>query len=117
MQALDGVEQDEAAGGCPEVDDQDAEALSTEEAPSVTVQGTIGCGQESRQQCAQYAADTMYAGSTHRVVDVEHVINKLDGENQYNAAEKSDDDCPEWRHEVAAGGDAHQSCQHTVERQ
>ena len=40
VQTLDAVEQDEAAQGCPEVDAKDAEALSTEESPAVTVEGT-----------------------------------------------------------------------------
>ena len=41
MQFLDTVEQDDTAGGSPEVNDQYAEALSTEEAPSITIEGTI----------------------------------------------------------------------------
>ena len=41
VQLLDAVEQDDTTGSSPEVDDQDAEALSTEESPSVTVERTV----------------------------------------------------------------------------
>ena len=45
VQFLDAKEEDETASGCPEVDDEDAEALSAEETPAVTVEGTIRCGE------------------------------------------------------------------------
>ena len=45
MQALDAVEQDETAGSSPEVDDEDAETLSTEESPTMTIEGSVGRGQ------------------------------------------------------------------------
>ena len=38
---LDTVEQGKSAGSSPEVDDQDAEALSAEESPAVTVECTV----------------------------------------------------------------------------
>ena len=41
VQLLDAVEQGESTGGSPEVDDQDAKALSTEESPAVTVEGVM----------------------------------------------------------------------------
>ena len=41
MQLLDAIEQDEATGGSPEVDDQDAEALRPEESPAMTIESTI----------------------------------------------------------------------------
>ena len=41
MQLLDAEEQDETTRCSPEVDDQNAEALSTEESPSVTVERTV----------------------------------------------------------------------------
>ena len=41
VRLLDAVEQDESAGGSPEVNDQNAEALSTEESPTMTVECTV----------------------------------------------------------------------------
>ena len=41
MQLLDAVEQGESTGASPEVDDQDAKALSTEESPAVTIESAI----------------------------------------------------------------------------
>ena len=45
VQLLDAEEEDETAGGCPEVDDQDAEALCAEKAPAVAVEDSF-CGGE-----------------------------------------------------------------------
>ena len=42
MQLLYAVEQGETTGGSPEVDDEDAKALGTEETPAVAIEGTIG---------------------------------------------------------------------------
>ena len=41
MQFLDTKEQGETTGSSPEVDDEDAEALSTEESLSSSIEGTI----------------------------------------------------------------------------
>ena len=35
------IEQNYTTSSCPEVDDEDAEALSTEETPTVTVESTV----------------------------------------------------------------------------
>ena len=43
MQFLDAVEEDEAAYGCPEVDDEDAKAFSTEETPTEAIEGAVAC--------------------------------------------------------------------------
>ena len=42
MQSLDAEEQDETTNCSPEVDNQYAETLSSEEAPAVSVESTIG---------------------------------------------------------------------------
>ena len=117
VQFLDAIEEDESTGGCPEVDDEDAEALGSEEAPSVTVEGTIARGEQTRQECAENAAHTMHRGGTHGVVDVQFVVDELDGENQHRSADESDDDGSDGRHEVATCRDAYESCQDAVERQ
>ena len=41
MNLLDSIEEDDTAGSCPEVDDKDTEQFGSEEAPSVTIQGTV----------------------------------------------------------------------------
>ena len=42
VQIFYSVEQNEAAGSCPEVDDEDAEALSAEESPATSVESSVG---------------------------------------------------------------------------
>lgn len=54
------IEQYESTGGCPEIDDQDAKALCTEEAPTVTIESTVVNSEQTRHQCTEYATDTMY---------------------------------------------------------
>ena len=117
MQALDAVEQDEAAGSSPEVDDEDAETLSTEESPTMTIEGSVGRGQQTRHKRAQDAAYTMYRRSTHRVVDVQTMVDELDGEDKHDAADESDDDGSDRRDKVTTRRDAYKSGQHTVESQ
>ena len=50
MDIFDAVEQNQAAACCPEVDDQNAKKLGTEETPAVTVESTVA-GRE--QTCHQ----------------------------------------------------------------
>ena len=60
MQFLDAVEEDESAYGCPEVDDEDAKAFSTEETPTEAIEGTIAGREQASHQGAENAANTMY---------------------------------------------------------
>ena len=60
MQFLDAVEEDEAAYGCPEVDDEDAKAFSTEESPAVAVESTVRGRQQASHQGAKNTTDAMY---------------------------------------------------------
>ena len=60
VQFLDAVEQDKTTGSSPKVDDQNAETLSTEESPSIAVEGTIRGRQQTRHQCTQNTTDTVY---------------------------------------------------------
>ena len=60
VQFLDAVEQGEATGSSPEVDDQYAKALSTEESPAVTVESTIRSRQQTCHQRTQDTTDTVY---------------------------------------------------------
>ena len=57
VQFLDAVEEDESTCGCPEVDDEDTEALSTEETPTETVEGTVA---RREQTCHQGTEDTAH---------------------------------------------------------
>ena len=117
VQLLDAVEQDETAGGCPKVDAENAEALGAEESPSMTIESSVRSGEQTCHQCAEDTADTVYRRSTHGVVDVQLMIDKLDGIDQHQSTDESDDDGSERRHQVAACRDSHQSGQHTVQRQ
>ena len=96
VQFLDAIEQSEATGGSPEVDDQDAKALSTEESPAVTIESTIRSRQQTRHQRTQNTANAVYRAGTHRIVDVQHVVDELDGIDQYDTTDETDDDCTEW---------------------
>ena len=60
VQFLDAIEQSEATGSSPEVDDQDAKALSTEESPAVTIESTVRSRQQTCHQRTQNTTDTMY---------------------------------------------------------
>ena len=117
MQFLNSIEENKATSGCPEVDDKDAEAFCTEEAPAMTVESTIGRGEQARQQCAENAANTMNGGCAYRVVDVQSVVDELDGKDEHRSADEADDDSTYRRDDVATGGDAHKTCQNTVQSQ
>ena len=41
VELLDAIEESESTSCCPKVDDEDAEALSTEESPTVTIESTV----------------------------------------------------------------------------
>ena len=116
VQLLDSVEQSHTTGGSPKVDDQDAEQLCSEESPSVTIESTIRGRQQTCHQGAEYAADTMYRAGTNGVVDMQLMVNKLDGINQYDTTDKTNDDGSYGRYEIAASRDAYQTSQHAVER-
>ena len=117
VQLLDAVEQDETAGGCPKVDAENAEALCAEESPAMTIESSVRGGEQTCHQRTEDTADTMYRRSTHGVVDVQFVVDKLDRIDQHQSTDESDDDGSERRHQVAACRDAHQSGQHTIQRQ
>ena len=59
----------------------------------------------------------MHTRSTDGVVDVQTVVDELDGINQHQSADKSDDDSTEGRNKVAASCYAHQTSQYTVQSQ
>ena len=60
VQFLDAKEEDETASGCPKVDDEDAEALSAEETPTASVEGTVACREQASHQGTEDTTNTMY---------------------------------------------------------
>ena len=60
MYFLDSEEQDHTANGSPKVDDQNAESLCTQEAPTMTIQQTAVGSKETGQQRTQDATYTVY---------------------------------------------------------
>ena len=114
---FDAIEQNESTSGCPEVDDQDTEALCSEESPAVTVESTIAGREQTCHQGSQNTTDTMHRACTHGIVDMQHVVDELNGKYQYQTADQADDHSSEGRHEVTASGDTHETSQHTVQRQ
>ena len=87
---LDSKEEDDTAGSSPEVDHQNTEALSSEEAPAVTIERTVAGREQTCEQCTQDTTDTMNRACTYRVVDVQYMINELDREYQDGTADKTD---------------------------
>ena len=79
MHFLDAIEEDETAGCCPKVDNENAEALCSEEVPAMTVESTIGGREQAREQGAQNAANAMDRTCANWVVDVEAMVDKLNG--------------------------------------
>ena len=77
VQFLDAIEEDESTGGCPEVDDYDAEALCAEEGEAVSVENALRNTEETSQDGAEDTAYTVNGACTYRVVDVELLVNKL----------------------------------------
>ena len=117
VQFLDTIEENNTAGSSPKVDDEHTEALGTEEPPTMTIEGTIAGRKQSREQGAQDAADTVNRACAYWVVDVQTVVDELDGEYQYRTANKADDDGSQRRDEVATGCDANKARQHSVQSQ
>ena len=81
VKLLDAKEEKEAAGCSPAVDDEDAEALSRKEAPAVTVESAVACREKAGHQRAEDATDTMNGAGTNRVVDMQHMVDELDGKD------------------------------------
>jgi hypothetical protein len=59
VQLLNAIEENDTTGSSPEVNDQDAKALSSEESPSMTIESTIRGRKQTRQQRSQNTTDTM----------------------------------------------------------
>ena len=116
MNLLNTEEEDDTTGGSPEVYDENAETLSTKESPSVTIEGTVGHRQQTCHDGTQDTADTVYRRCTYGIVDVQFVIDKLNGIDEYDTTDESDDDGSPRRYEVTTSRDTHETCQHTVER-
>ena len=88
---LDTIEEDETTGSSPEVDDEDTKQLSTKETPAEAVEGTVARREQTSHQCAEDTTDTMYRAGTHRVVDVQLVIDELDGVHQDDTTGQTND--------------------------
>jgi len=117
MQFLDAIEQGETTDSSPKVDDQYAKALGSEESPAVTVEGTIGRREQACHQGTQNTTHTVYTGSTNRIVNVQFVVDELDGIDQYQTASQSDDDSTNRRYKITTRCNTYQSGQHTVKGQ
>ena len=117
VQLLDAEEQGDTTGGSPEVDDEDTEALGSEKSPSTSIESTVAGREQTCHQSTENTTDTVYRAGTHRVVDMQLVVDELDGIDQYDTTDKTNDDGSNRRYEVTASRDAYQSCQHTVQGQ
>ena len=78
---LDAKEEKEAAGSSPEVDDKNAEAFSPKEAPAVAIERAVARREQAGHQRAENATDTMNGAGTDRVIDMQHVVDELDGKD------------------------------------
>lgn len=57
---LDAPEEDDTCYGCPKVDAEDTEALSTEESEATTIEGATIKGEETSHQGTEDTTNTMY---------------------------------------------------------
>ena len=57
---LDSPEEDDTCYGCPKVDAEDTEALSTKEAEATTIESTTVEGEETGHQGTEDTTNTMY---------------------------------------------------------
>jgi hypothetical protein len=85
MKFLDAKEEKEAADSSPTVDDKDAEAFCPKEAPAVAIERAVARREKAGHQRAEDTADAMYGAGTDRVVDVQHMVDEFDGEDQYGS--------------------------------
>ena len=67
---LDAIEQGESTSSSPKVNHQNTEALSTEEAPTATIEGACLCGQQTGHNGTQDTAYTVYRTSTNGIVNM-----------------------------------------------
>jgi len=117
VQFLDSVEEGEATGGSPKVDDEDAEGLSSEETPTVAIQCTIAYGEQAGHQRAQDSAYAMNAASSYRIIDVQTVVDELNGKDENRSANQTNDNCSHRRNHITASSNTYQSSQHAVQGQ
>ena len=69
---------------------------------------------QTHQQSAQSAAHTVDGDSPHRVVDLGHFIEELNGHDHDNAADSANEEGAHGIYRVASGGNAHQAGQGRV---
>ena len=100
VQLLDAIEQNESAGSSPKVDNQNTETFSTEEAPAVAVERTVRSREQTSHQSTENTADTVYRAGTHRIVDMQHMVDKLNGKDQHETTDKTNDNSTYGRNEV-----------------
>ena len=81
VELLDAIEEKEAAGCSPAVDDEDAEAFCPKEAPAVAIESSVACREKTCHQRAEDATDTMNGAGTDRVIDMQHMVDELDGKD------------------------------------
>ena len=73
--------------------------------------------QQTRHQRSENTADTMNGRCTYGVVDMQTVVDKLNGEYENDTTYQTDDDGTQRTYKVATSRNAYQSSQHTIERQ
>ena len=88
---LDSPEEDNTCCGCPKIDAEDTEALSSEETETATVEGTAIESEETCHQGTEDTTYTMYRASTYRVINMKLCINELDREYQDYTCQETDD--------------------------
>lgn len=88
---LDTPEEDNTCYGCPKVDAENAEALSTEESEATTIESTTVEGEKTGHQGTEDTAYTMYRTCTNRIINMKFGIDELNREYQNDTSQETYD--------------------------
>ena len=97
---------------------QYAKGLNTQEVEATAVKYAFFSGNTSSEETgedrAQTAADTVNGHSTNRVVDLCNLIKKFNGKHNNNTKDGTHDSSTQRRNSITASGDAHQTSQRCI---
>ena len=85
------LEDDEAHAGCPGAHYDGTEQLCQEEAGAEAIEPSFAGAEEACQDGACETSDTVYRGGTYGVVDVQHLVDEVDGKDHQHTADGTDE--------------------------
>ena len=118
------LEHDEADRNSPQTDTERAENLCRKEAARVVAIEEAGhCGislarsKDAREDCAEHTAHAMNGTGSHRIVDVQHVVDELNGKGHHDTRHDADGGSPADADQVATRRNGDKPRQNAVQRQ